>query len=101
MLISRRARQKYQFEEALFQTDGHLRLGDYAAARAFAVQMSGRRPEPVPASDIQAMLLLDEVMRILLRQYDLQNPGVLGRALTYLQLRAGGGAGSRAGAVHR
>ncbi len=85
MLISRGARQKYQFEETLFQPDGHLRAGDYHAARSFAAQLSLQRPEPVPASDIQAMLLLDEVMRILLRQYEAQNPGVLGRALGYLQ----------------
>jgi glycosidase len=31
------------------------------------------------------MYLLDEVLRILLRQYDLQNPGVLQRSLAYLQ----------------
>lgn len=91
MLIARRARQKYNFTEELFSPDGHLRQGDYSAARAFAVQMSAERTEPVPASDIQAMLLLDEVMRILLRQYDLQNPGVMPRALAYMQGGLGGG----------
>ena len=89
MLISRRARKKYQFDEDFFQPDGSVLLADYATARRFAEQMSGARPEAVPASDIQAMSILDEVLRILLRQYDLQNPGVLKRGLAYLQSSQG------------
>ncbi|HEY6075044.1 MAG TPA: alpha-amylase, partial [Anaerolineales bacterium] len=90
MLVSRAARQKYQFEESLFQPDGRVHLADFSTARRFAAQMSAQRPEPVPASDMQAMALLDEVLRILLRQYELQNPGVLQRALGYLQSGLGG-----------
>jgi glycosidase len=85
MLISRSARQKYQFDEKFFQPDGRARLADFSSARDFAARLSEQRTEPVPASDIQAIYLLDEVLHILLRQYDLQNPGVLRRGLVYLQ----------------
>ena len=89
MLISRRARQKYHFDDDFFDTDGKVHLADYAAARRFAVQMSAGRADPIPASDIQAMSILDEVLRILLRQYDMQTPGVLRRGLGYLQSSLG------------
>ena len=90
MLISRSARHKYQFDDDLFQADGGVRLGEYHEARRFAVQMSRRRLQPVPASDVQAMSLLDEALRLLLRQYELQNPGVLRRGLEQLQAGLGG-----------
>ena len=90
MLISRSARHKYQFDDDLFQADGGVRLGEYHEARRFAVQMSRRRLQPVPASDVQAMSLLDEALRLLLRQYELQNPGVLRRGLEQLQAGMGG-----------
>src|SRR5512143_1906077 len=89
MLISRGSRQKYQFDDDFFQPDGSVRLGDYSQARRFAAKMSSERTEPVPASDLQAMSLLDEVLHILLRQYELQNPGVLSQGLGYLQSSLG------------
>jgi glycosidase len=89
MLISRFARQKYQFDLDFFRPDGRAAFKDYSAARRFAEQMSAHRADPVPASDIQAMALLDEVLCILLRQYELQNPGLLTRALGYIQAGLG------------
>jgi hypothetical protein len=46
----------------------------------------------VPASDINALGLLDEVMHILIRHYERQNPGVMGRALSALKAEIGDGA---------
>jgi hypothetical protein len=79
----------YKFDEGLFSTDGRVIVADYAAARRFAESMSAQRAEPVPASDINAMGLLDEVFHVLIRQYELQNPGVLHRALEWMQTHVG------------
>jgi hypothetical protein len=82
--VSRSARQKYQFEESLFALDGRVLLADFAAARRFAEQMTRLRGQAVPASDINAMGLIDEILHILIRQYEMQNPGVMARALDRL-----------------
>jgi glycosidase len=81
MLISRRARDRYRFDPDLLNPDGHLVLREYAAARRFAAQMSANRLQPAPASDIYAISLLDEVLRVIVRQYVLQNPGVMSGAV--------------------
>ena len=77
--VSRPARVAYQFDEGLFSPTGRAAVADYAAARRFAELMSAHRTYPVPASDINAMGLLDEVFRILIRLYEKQNPGVFRR----------------------
>ena len=79
--ISKTAREKYQFDETVFATDGHVIFADFAAVRLFAEKMSAVRGEIVPASEINAMGLLDEMMHILIRQYEMENPGVMQRAL--------------------
>jgi len=83
--ISRKARKKYQFEEALFGLDGNVVLADFAASRHFAESMTRVRGEPVPASDINAMGLIDEILHILIRQYERQNPGAMQRAFEYVR----------------
>jgi glycosidase len=85
MLISRRARDLYQFDADLLNPDGRLTFDDYAAARRCADRLSTRRAAPVAASDIYAMSLLDEVLRILVRQYVLQNPGMMEKAVAFLR----------------
>ncbi len=87
--VSRASRQKYDFDEGLFSTDGCVVVADFPAARRFAEKMSVHRTQPVPASDINALGLLDEVFHLLLRQYELQNPGVLRRALAWTQTHVG------------
>ncbi|MFZ5910425.1 MAG: alpha-amylase family glycosyl hydrolase [Chloroflexota bacterium] len=87
--VSRASRQKYDFNEELFSTDGRVVVADYPAARRFAEKMSAHRTQPVPASDINALGLLDEIFHLLLRQYELQNPGVLRRALAWTQAHVG------------
>jgi glycosidase len=85
MLIARSARDSYRFDDALFNQEGHLTLQDFSAARSFAAQMAHRRGAPVPAGEVNALFLIDEVLRLLLQHYILQNPGVMLRALASLQ----------------
>jgi len=83
--VSRKARDTYRFDVALFSSDGRVIVADFSAARRFAEQMSKVRGVPVPASDINAMGLIDEVMHIVIRQYELQNPGIMARAVTRME----------------
>jgi glycosidase len=71
--ISRYARDKYHFDMALSSTDGRLVLVDLTAARKFAEQMSQINGFPIPASDILALGLIDEIQHILIRQFELNN----------------------------
>jgi len=92
--ISRRARKKFQFDENLFSTDGRAVFADYSAARHFADKMTAARRRkgdaaPVPASDINAMGLIDEILHLLVRQYEKQNPGAMARALQWLDAQLG------------
>ena len=79
--VSRKAREKYQFDESLFALNGNVILADFAAARRFAESMTRVRGKFVPASAINAMGLIDEILHILIHQYEMQNPGVMERAL--------------------
>jgi len=82
--VSRAARQKYQFDEALFSTDGRVIIADFSAARQLAERISVVRGTAVPASDINAMGLIDEILHIVVRQYELQNPGIMARAIEWM-----------------
>ena len=86
--VSRQAREKYHFDEQLFSLNGNVVLADFAAARRFADQMTKVRGQAVPSSDINAMGLIDEIMHILVRQYEMQNPGVITRALAAVGTQA-------------
>ncbi|MBI4732704.1 MAG: alpha-amylase [Chloroflexi bacterium] len=79
--VSRQARRTYSFDEFLFGLDGRAILADFPASRRFAERMTKVRGKAVPASDINAMGLIDEILHILIRQYEMQNPGVMQRAL--------------------
>ena len=87
--ISKQARATYAFDEDLFATDGRVIFADFAAARRLAKTMSAVRGEIVPASEINAMGLLDEMMHILIRQYEMENPGVMTRALDWIAAKFG------------
>ena len=86
--ISRRARQQYQFEEVLFALDGSALLADFAAARRFAARMSAVRGQTVPAGEISAMGLIDEILHLLIRSYEREHPGIIRRALDHLGPKA-------------
>jgi glycosidase len=79
--VSRKAREKYHLDETLFALNGNVILADFAAARRFADSMTRVRGSFVPASAINAMGLIDEILHILIHQYEIQNPGVMERAL--------------------
>ena len=87
--VSRPARDTYQFDEGLYSATGRAAVADYPAARRFAEVMSAHRTWPVPASDINAMGLLDEAFQILIRQYESQTPGVFQRGLDWLEPQVG------------
>ncbi len=89
MLITRASRLKYNFSVDFFRPDGHVIFSDLAAARAFATQMSVLRPEPVSATDLYALSLLDEAYHILLKHFYSRYTGVMGRAMGLLQSSLG------------
>ena len=86
--VSSQAREKYHFDEQLFALNGNVVLADFAAARRFAKKMTKVRGQVVPASDINALGLIDEILHILIRQYEMQNPGVMQRVLGAVGLDA-------------
>ena len=83
--VSRTARTKYSFDDSMFATDGRVIVADFVAARDFAAKMSRVRGTVVPASDINAMGLIDEVLHMIIRRYEEQNPGVISRAFNKLE----------------
>ncbi len=89
MLTSRVSRLKYGFSADFFRPDGHVIFSDLASARAFAVQMSTLRTDPVPATDLYALSLLDEAYHILLKHFYSRSTGVMGRAMGMLQSNLG------------
>ncbi len=89
MLISRQARDTYKFSPNIYTPEGRVKLTEFADAREFAAQMSAVRGSPVPAGEINALGIMDEVLRVIIRQYELQNPGVMERALQNLAGKLG------------
>lgn len=87
--ISRRTRQSYQFDEDLFGTDGRLIFADFKAARRFVDRIYTVSGRVIPASDIYALGLIDEILHLVIRQYERQNPRVMARALEFLQASLG------------
>ncbi|MEP6895497.1 MAG: alpha-amylase, partial [Chloroflexota bacterium] len=69
MHITKTSRDNYQFSADFFRPDGRVIFDDFAAARKFASQMSAHRTQPVPASDLYAMSLIDEALRVLVNRY--------------------------------
>ncbi|MEO8625783.1 MAG: alpha-amylase family glycosyl hydrolase, partial [Candidatus Limnocylindrales bacterium] len=94
--VSRDARQRYDFDEALFRLSGNVVFADYAAARRFAHAMNTQRDlaaEPgsaVRAGDINAMGIVDEVLHYVVELYRRQrNPAAMAGALAALDQRLG------------
>ena len=65
--ISRRAREKYQFDQAFYSYDGNFIFADFHSVRLFAQKMNDLRdlvtyPESaVKAGQLNAMGLIDEI----------------------------------------
>ncbi len=87
--ISRRTRDRYQFADTLFATDGRVVLADFGTARRFADQVFAVSGRLIPASDIYAMGLIDEILHLVIRLYEKQKPEVLSHALSLLEAHFG------------
>jgi glycosidase len=87
MLLTRASRDTYSFDSDFFRPDGRVTFADYAAARRFAAQMSERRDQLVPASDIYAMQLIDEAMRTLVQYF--APPALMSSAVSYVDQNVG------------
>ncbi len=94
--VSRQARDRYQFEDALFSLQGDVLFANFQAARAFAQKMNQKRdlvnhPErAVQAGDINAMGLIDEILHYVTGLYRRQaNPQAMAQALAWLKGRIG------------
>jgi glycosidase len=89
--ISRKARDLYQFDDALFTLSGNVVLLNFHAARVFAQKMNEKRdlvnfPErAIRAGQINAMGLVDEILHYIAGLYrDEKNPEAMKRALDWL-----------------
>lgn len=97
--ISRRARERYGFDETLLATNGRLIVSGQSTAPAAGFEAARRITDRiyavtgrlVPASDLFAAALIEEILHLLIRHYEQQNPGVMGRALASLELSLGNG----------
>jgi hypothetical protein len=90
--ISRRAREKYQFDQALFSYNGNVIFADFHSVRVFAQKMNSQRdllayPESaIKAGQLNAMGMIDEIFHhvfALYRHHHGQTTN--GRLLKYLQ----------------
>ena len=89
--VSRFARHKYQFDQALFALNGNVLFANFLAARSFAQKINQKRdlanfPEQaVKAGQINALGLIDELLHFMVQQYrEQKNPQVMKAALAWL-----------------
>jgi glycosidase len=85
--VSRRARDHYGFEDALFSSEGNVIFADFAAARSFAHKINAKRPpeRAVRPGQINALGLIDEFQHSILRAYRQErNSRIMDDALAWL-----------------
>ena len=89
--ISRQARDRYKFDETIFELSGNAILSNFHAARSFTHKMNAQRdliryPEQaIKAGQINALGLIDEILHLIIRQYRLQvNPDVMQNAYDWV-----------------
>ncbi len=93
--VSRAARDRYGFDDAMFSLDGNVVFANLAASREFAQRMNAardveRHPErAVHAGALNAMGLIDEALHAMVAQYRQRNPNVMSEALAWLSSRLG------------
>ncbi|HEX6880153.1 MAG TPA: alpha-amylase family glycosyl hydrolase [Terriglobales bacterium] len=94
--VSRAARERYGFRDALFSVTGNVVFADLAAAREFAhrvnlVRDAERNPEQaMHPGALNAMGLIDEALHLVLHTYrEQQDPRVMLDALSFFQVRLG------------
>ncbi len=96
--ISRRARDRYQVKDVLFNFAGNVIFGDVSLSRELADrinQVRGTANDPAKAVNpgaLFAMGLIDEVSHALIAHYRSHcDPDVMGKALAWFESRAGRG----------
>ena len=73
--ISNQTRQRYDFDQAIFTTNGNAIFANFHAARLFAQKMNAQRdllnyPEQtIKAGQLIAMGLIDEILHYIIEQY--------------------------------
>ena len=94
--ISRQSRDRYQFDQSLFNLQGNVVFANFHAARLFAQKMNLTRdlvnfPErAIRAGQINAMGLIDEILHQVMYLYRQEkNPQVMAEAFAYLQEQIG------------
>jgi glycosidase len=90
--VSRRARDFYGFDEALFSFNGNVIFANFYAARTFAQKINEKRSpdRTVKAAQLNALGLIDELQHYALKQYrEQKNPRVMQEALDYLTAQIG------------
>ncbi|MCB0276313.1 MAG: alpha-amylase, partial [Calditrichaeota bacterium] len=90
--VSRKARDRYQFDLSLFTTNGRVIFANPYAARLFSQKINDARDlisqpdSAASAADITAMGLIDEILHSVIARYRQEvNPRVFQEAITYLQ----------------
>ena len=90
--VSRRSRDRYQFDQSLFSLNGNVLFMNFHAARLFTQKINQKRdlanfPErAVRAGQINAMGLIDEILHYVVDLYRQQaNPQTFAGALTFLE----------------
>lgn len=94
--ISRRARDRYQFDQSLFTLTGNVVFANFHAVRMFSQKMNQQRdlvtfPEQaVRAGELNAMGLIDEILHMVIQQYrEQRSPRVIEDALDHLTAQIG------------
>ncbi|MHB9133448.1 MAG: alpha-amylase family glycosyl hydrolase [Armatimonadota bacterium] len=94
--ISRQARDRYQIDQSLFSTDGHIILANVQAARRLEHRINAKRdvarfPEQaVKAGQLNAMGLIDEILHFVIARYcEQRNPAAFADALHWLDGKLG------------
>ena len=94
--ISRHARQKYQFDESIFSTNGNVIFANFHAGRLFAQRINQVRDaahypdRAVKAGQINAMGLIDEILHYVISLYRTQHVSQVNqKALQVLEKRLG------------
>ena len=91
--VSRSARDRYQFADALFSLTANVIFADPAASREFADRINKRREpgkEPVNPGALNGMGLIDEALHALVGLYRQRlDPDVMTDALPWFEARLG------------
>ena len=94
--ITRKARDKYQFDELLFSYNGNVVFANFQASRNFAHQMNEKRADTsdttsyIAPGQINALGLIDEIFHLVFNEYYKANGTALRHALyTHLEKSLG------------